>query len=124
MWWLLAAVIRRWIACARRCGKRRNRSPVFIGATGRICRARKREVENAEEEGVQFEWLSAPRAFDGDGRVESVIAQSIHLGQPDETGRQVPQIIDGLTAACLLIWLLRHLALMLRICRPCSGKKT
>ncbi len=54
-----------------------------------------REVENAEEEGVQFEWLSAPRAFDGDGRVESVIAQSIHLGQPDETGRQVPQIIDG-----------------------------
>jgi glutamate synthase (NADPH/NADH) small chain len=54
-----------------------------------------REVENAEEEGVRFEWLSAPRGFDGNGQVESVIAQSIHLGQPDETGRQVPQIIEG-----------------------------
>lgn len=54
-----------------------------------------REVANAEEEGVIFKWLSAPQAFLGDDQVRAVQAQKIHLGQPDATGRQVPQIIDG-----------------------------
>ena len=54
-----------------------------------------REVENAEEEGVNFQWLSAPHALFGDEMVSAVRARRIHLGQPDETGRQVPQIIDG-----------------------------
>ena len=52
-----------------------------------------REVENAEEEGVQFKWLSAPVAVLGDSTARAVRAQRIHLGQPDETGRQVPQAI-------------------------------
>ena len=56
-----------------------------------------REVENAEEEGVDFQWLSAPQAFTGEGSVEGVMAQRIHLGQADETGRQVPQIIEDST---------------------------
>ena len=56
-----------------------------------------REVENAEEEGVDFQWLSAPQAFTGDEAVEAVMAQRIHLGQADETGRQVPQIIEDST---------------------------
>jgi len=56
-----------------------------------------REVSNAEEEGVDFQWLSAPQAFTGDGHVDSVMAQRIHLGQADETGRQVPQIIEDST---------------------------
>ena len=54
-----------------------------------------REVANAEEEGVDFQWLSAPQAFLGDGDVRAVRAQKIHLGQPDATGRQVPEIIEG-----------------------------
>ena len=54
-----------------------------------------REVANAEEEGVVFKWLSAPQAFLGDNHVRAVQAQKIHLGQPDATGRQVPQIIEG-----------------------------
>ena len=53
-----------------------------------------REVANAEEEGVDFRWLSAPQAFLGDNHVRAVQAQKIHLGQPDATGRQVPQIIE------------------------------
>ena len=56
-----------------------------------------REVENAEEEGVDFQWLSAPQAFTGDESVDAVMAQRIHLGQADETGRQVPQIIEDST---------------------------
>lgn len=54
-----------------------------------------REVKNAEEEGVVFNWLSAPQAFLGNDKVRAVQAQRIHLGQPDATGRQVPEVIAG-----------------------------
>ena len=54
-----------------------------------------REVQNAEEEGVTFQWLSSPHALLGDGTVNAVRAQRIHLGQPDDTGRQVPETIDN-----------------------------
>jgi glutamate synthase (NADPH) small chain len=47
-----------------------------------------REVYNAEEEGVRFEWLGAPEAFRGDAAVKGVIAHRMHLGLPDVTGRQ------------------------------------
>jgi glutamate synthase (NADPH/NADH) small chain len=47
-----------------------------------------REVYNAEEEGVRFEWLGAPEAFRGEGKVKAVVAQRMHLGLPDATGRQ------------------------------------
>ena len=53
-----------------------------------------REVQNAEEEGVSFQWLSAPAAVLGDNQATAVRAQRIHLGQADETGRQVPQVIS------------------------------
>jgi glutamate synthase (NADPH) small chain len=57
-----------------------------------------REVRHAEEEGVEFVWLSTPVAFDGKGkrnRVARVRAQKMHLGMPDATGRQVPQPVPG-----------------------------
>ncbi len=54
-----------------------------------------REVANAEEEGVDFVWLSAPEAFLGDDKVTSVRAQRVHLGMPDATGRQTPELIEG-----------------------------
>ena len=47
-----------------------------------------REVRNAEEEGVQFAWLSAPEAFLGDGCVSGVRVQAMRLGMPDAAGRQ------------------------------------
>ncbi|MCR9257872.1 MAG: NAD(P)-dependent oxidoreductase [Alphaproteobacteria bacterium] len=52
-----------------------------------------REVYNAEEEGVEFVWLAAPEAFVGDGKVDGVRVQRVHLGVPDSTGRQVPKVI-------------------------------
>ncbi len=55
----------------------------------------RREVSHAEEEGVEFVWLSAPEAFLGDGTVKAVRAQQVYLGVPDATGRQVPQLIEG-----------------------------
>ena len=53
-----------------------------------------REVANAEEEGVIFEWLSAPKGFVGDP-VSGVMVQKMRLGQPDVSGRQAPEVIDG-----------------------------
>ena len=56
-----------------------------------------REVQNAEEEGVEFIWQSAPAAFlDNEvGKVKAVRAERIHLGMPDATGRQTPRVIEG-----------------------------
>jgi len=55
-----------------------------------------REVHNAEEEGVEFVWQSAPEAFEGkDGAVTGVCAHRIHLGVADASGRQTPQVIEG-----------------------------
>jgi glutamate synthase (NADPH/NADH) small chain len=78
-----------------------------------------REVANAEEEGVQFEWLTAPAGFTVDlgvvdtaelGQagpdgteaaatsvlpVRGVNVQRMRLGEPDATGRQRPEIIEG-----------------------------
>lgn len=54
-----------------------------------------RETQNAEEEGVEFVWLSAPKGFIGGDRVEGVMVQRMRLGQPDATGRQAPEIIEG-----------------------------
>ena len=53
-----------------------------------------REVANAEEEGVEFVWLTAPKGFAGDP-VNGVMVQKMRLGQPDATGRQVPEVIEG-----------------------------
>ena len=51
-----------------------------------------REVSNAEEEGVEFVWLSAPKEFKGKNKVESLSVDKIKLGDPDETGRRKPEV--------------------------------
>jgi glutamate synthase (NADPH/NADH) small chain len=51
-----------------------------------------REVANAEEEGVEFIWLSSPKEFLGTNKVESLIVDKIKLGDPDESGRRKPEI--------------------------------
>ncbi|MFT9063605.1 MULTISPECIES: NAD(P)-dependent oxidoreductase [Acetobacter] len=54
-----------------------------------------REVKNAEEEGVDFVWLSAPEAFLGDDHVTGVRATRMKLGLPDATGRQSVEPLEG-----------------------------
>ena len=54
-----------------------------------------REVKNAVEEGVQFQWLSAPEAFLGDATVSGVRATRMHLGLPDASGRQAVEPVPG-----------------------------
>lgn len=55
-----------------------------------------REVANAEEEGVLFEWLAAPRAITGNAlKAAGVHAARMRLGAPDATGRQAPEEVPG-----------------------------
>ncbi len=51
-----------------------------------------REVANAEEEGVEFVWLSSPKDFKGKNKVESLTVNKIKLGEPDESGRRKPEV--------------------------------
>ncbi|MGB7270217.1 MAG: NAD(P)-dependent oxidoreductase [Albidovulum sp.] len=78
------------------------RSAIRQGATSVKCLYRRdranmpgsqREVQNAEEEGVEFVWLAAPKGFTGDGSVDGVIVEKMRLGAPDATGRQSPEVI-------------------------------
>lgn len=54
-----------------------------------------REVQNAEEEGVEFVWQAAPAGFVGDTAVTGVQVQRMRLGPPDVTGRRAPEVIEG-----------------------------
>ena len=54
-----------------------------------------REVANAEEEGVEFVWLSSPKEFKGKNKIENLVVDQIKLGEPDESGRRRPEIKEG-----------------------------
>ncbi len=81
------------------------RTSIRQGATSVKCLYRRdranmpgsqRETQNAEEEGVVFEWLSAPKGFTEEGgKVAGVMVQKMRLGQPDASGRQAPEVIEG-----------------------------
>ena len=63
-----------------------------------------REVKNAQDEGVEFVWLSAPDAFLGDDRVTGVRVGRMRLGMPDASGRQsVEPSGDRFTVAAELV---------------------
>ena len=46
-----------------------------------------REVENAIEEGVDFNWLTLPTLYQGNDKLEEVNIVKMDLGSPDESGR-------------------------------------
>ena len=81
------------------------RTAVRQGATRVTCLYRRdranmpgsaREVSHAEEEGVVFEWLAAPKAILGDAHAATAVrAQRMKLGAPDAGGRQVPVEVPG-----------------------------
>jgi glutamate synthase (NADPH/NADH) small chain len=54
-----------------------------------------REVANAEDEGVEFVWLSSPKEFKGKNKIENLTVDQIKLGEPDDSGRKKPEIKEG-----------------------------
>lgn len=80
------------------------RTAIRQGATSVKCLYRRdranmpgsqRETQNAEEEGVEFVWLSAPKGFTGGAVVDGVMVQKMRLGAADASGRQLPEVIEG-----------------------------
>ncbi|MFQ8431626.1 NAD(P)-dependent oxidoreductase [Amaricoccus sp. W119] len=78
------------------------RTAIRQGATSVKCLYRRdranmpgsqREVANAEEEGVEFAWLTAPKGFTGEEAVAGVRVGRMRLGAPDASGRQSPEEI-------------------------------
>ena len=59
--------------------------------------ARIEEIENAEEEGIKFEFLTSPKRFIGNERraVKAMECVRMRLGEPDESGRRRPVPIEG-----------------------------
>ena len=54
-----------------------------------------REVAHAEEEGVQFDWLSAPEAILGDDKVTGLLVRKMRLGRADMRGRRSVEADDA-----------------------------
>jgi glutamate synthase (NADPH/NADH) small chain len=81
-----------------------NRTSIRQGATSVVCAYRRdqenmpgsrREVKNAQEEGVQFLFNRQPVEIVGNGRVEGVKVVTTELGEPDEQGRRRPTPVAG-----------------------------
>ena len=54
-----------------------------------------REVGNAEEESVEFIWLTSPKEFKGTNKIESVVVNKMKLGEPDDSGRRKPVVEEN-----------------------------
>jgi glutamate synthase (NADPH/NADH) small chain len=81
-----------------------NRTAVRQGAREVVCAYRRdrdnmpgsrREIANAEEEGVRFLWNRQPTAIRGDGKAQEVELVATRLGAPDERGRRRPEPVPG-----------------------------
>jgi len=70
---------------------------VYYRRTREEAPARVEELEHAMQEGVKFEWLTAPLEFYGDDNyfVKRGRLQRMKLGDPDESGRRRPEPIPG-----------------------------
>tara|TARA_B100002051_G_C16726077_1_gene635418 strand:+ start:1031 stop:2476 length:1446 start_codon:yes stop_codon:yes gene_type:complete len=54
-----------------------------------------REVHNAIEEGVDFQWLTLPTQYSGNGFLKNIKTVLMQLGEPDESGRRKPEPKEG-----------------------------
>ncbi|MFG6177354.1 FAD-dependent oxidoreductase [Halomonas sp. THAF12] len=81
-----------------------NRTAIRQGAEAVTCAYRRdednmpgsrKEVANAREEGVEFLFNRQPVAVVGEDKVEGVKVVRTRLGEPDENGRQRPEVVPG-----------------------------
>ena len=74
---------------------RAERVTVVYRRTRALMPAYAHEVDEAEAEGVRFEWLAEPVRFFGSRNVGAVECHSMRLGDPDATGRRRPESVPG-----------------------------
>ncbi len=93
--------------CARRLGP--DTVTVVYRRSQAEMPARKEEVENAQEEGVKFEFLTAPIGLEGDekGIIKRIKCIRMALGEPDASGRRRPVPQKGsefyIEADCVIV---------------------
>lgn len=83
---------------AARCAKRLGADVHIVYRRGEAeLPARREEIHHAKEEGIVFDFLTAPISIQGDenGRVKSLTCQKMELGEPDASGRRRPVPIKG-----------------------------
>lgn len=93
-----------------------NRTAIRQKAASVICAYRrdednmpgsKREVGNAKEEGVQFQFNRQPVEIVGNGKVEGIKVVTTRLGETDEHGRRRPESVTGseeiIPADCVIV---------------------
>jgi glutamate synthase (NADPH/NADH) small chain len=83
--------------CARTALRLGAESKIIYRRSRQELPARLEEVENAEEEGVVFEFLTLPTRYIGDenGWVKEIECLKMKLGEPDSSGRRRPIPIEG-----------------------------
>ena len=74
--------------CSVRCGA--EKVYIVYRRTEDEMPAEKIEIKEAREEGVEFIFLAAPKAIEGNGKVERIICEKMTLGDPDASGRRSP----------------------------------
>jgi glutamate synthase (NADPH/NADH) small chain len=81
--------------CALRLGA--DKVMIIYRRTRNEMPARQEEIENAEEEGIKFKYLTAPLKFTGDeqGNVKAMETISMRLCDADDTGRHQVAPIEG-----------------------------
>ena len=71
------------------------RSPSSTAARRDEMPANSWEIEEAEEEGVEFHYLCAPEILAEGGKVTAVECMRMVLGEPDASGRRSPVPVSG-----------------------------
>ncbi|MFO7783951.1 MAG: NAD(P)-binding protein [Thermodesulfobacteriota bacterium] len=83
------------IDCARVCRRLGAEVSVLYRRTEAEMPAHSEEVAAARDEGVSFQFLSAPGKILGEGRVNGIRLSRMRLGEPDDSGRRRPESTGG-----------------------------
>ncbi|NMD11066.1 MAG: FAD-dependent oxidoreductase, partial [Acidobacteria bacterium] len=83
------------VRTAKRLGA--ERAMIIYRRSRREMPAREEEVAHAEEEGIEFHFLTVPIRYEGDayGRLASMTCLRMELGEPDASGRRRPVPVPG-----------------------------
>lgn len=82
---------------ARTCKRLGRNSTIVYRRTRAEAPARTEEIDHAEQEGVEFRWLTQPVEIvsDEEGWVSAIRCVRMELGEPDASGRRRPMAIEG-----------------------------
>ena len=87
-------MILQWTVLERQLDRKPNLYLVCIEGIKQICLGQQEKLQTQRKRSKIY-WLSSPKVFEGNEKVEKVILNKMRLGEPDSSGRQSPKIIEG-----------------------------